>query len=92
MKLSKAPVGFHDRRDAPAEAKQAKKEDAPRVAVEIITHPKLTPEQLIQMHTHVLKEAQYAAERWVEAETTEDGCWCVGLDHKRNCRHWVLPH
>lgn len=26
-----------------------------------------------------------------EFEEAEDDCDCVGMDHQRECRHWVLP-
>lgn len=52
----------------------------------------LTSEESKKLMDHLKGEMQYAAERWVEAEMDEDGCWCHGLSHRRECRHWVLPH
>lgn len=52
----------------------------------------LTSEETKKLLDYLVSEARYAAERWVEAEMEEDGCWCYGLSHKRECRHWVLPH
>lgn len=51
----------------------------------------LTTEEANSLMAHLKREAEYAAKRWVEAEMTESGCWCYGLSHREDCRHWTLP-
>ena len=51
----------------------------------------LTDEEAVKLGEYLKSEIADAAERWVEAEMEEDGCWCYGFDHNPKCKHWVLP-
>lgn len=63
------------------------------IAVELkLPEGSLTKDQRAGLIEHATKEAQKAAKDYLENEVDPDGCWCVGLSHRNDCKNWVMPY
>lgn len=56
--------------------------------LKVETPPDLPPvhEEGAPVHT------ESVALEFTHNEVHEDGCWCLGLTHRDDCKRWVLSH